>query len=39
MLIIKVKEWIVAAKLEKSYTKNEILTLYLNTSEFGSNAF
>ena len=39
MLIIKTKEWIVAAKLEKSYTKEEILTLYLNTSEFGSNAF
>jgi penicillin-binding protein 1A len=39
MLIIKTKEWIVAAKLERSYTKNEILTLYLNTSEFGSNAY
>ncbi|MCH7409550.1 transglycosylase domain-containing protein [Belliella sp. DSM 111904] len=39
MLIIKTKEWIVAAKLEKAYTKNEILTLYLNTSEFGSNAY
>jgi penicillin-binding protein 1A len=39
MLIIKTKEWIVATKLEKSYTKNEILTLYLNTSEFGSNAY
>jgi penicillin-binding protein 1A len=39
MLIIKSKEWIVAAKLEKAYTKDEILTLYLNTSEFGSNAY
>ncbi|WP_051315292.1 penicillin-binding protein 1A [Algoriphagus terrigena] len=39
MLIIKTKEWIVATQLEKSYTKNEILTLYLNTSEFGSNAY
>lgn len=39
MLIIKTKEWIVATRLEKSYTKNEILTLYLNTSEFGSNAY
>jgi penicillin-binding protein 1A len=39
MLIIKTKEWIVATKLEKSYTKEEILTLYLNTSEFGSNAY
>ncbi|MBS9524217.1 transglycosylase domain-containing protein [Litoribacter ruber] len=39
MLIIKTKEWIVATKLERSYTKNEILTLYLNTSEYGSNAY
>jgi penicillin-binding protein 1A len=39
MLVIKTKEWIVAAKLEKAYTKDEILTLYLNTSEFGSNAY
>ncbi len=39
MLIIKTKEWIVATQLEKSYTKNEILTLYLNTSDFGSNAY
>jgi|TARA_R100000365_G_C2748360_1_gene79707 penicillin-binding protein 1A len=39
MLIIKTKEWIVATQLEKAYTKNEILTMYLNTSEFGSNAY
>lgn len=39
MLIIKTKEWIVATQLEKAYTKNEILTLYLNTSDYGSNAF
>lgn len=39
MLIIKTKEWIVATQLERAYTKNEILTLYLNTSDFGSNAF
>ena len=39
MLIVKTKEWIVATQLERSYTKNEILTLYLDTSEFGSNAF
>jgi penicillin-binding protein 1A len=32
MLIIKTKEWIVATQLERAYTKNEILTLYLNTS-------
>lgn len=39
MLIIKTKEWIVATRLERAYTKNEILTMYLNTSEFGSNAY
>jgi len=39
MLIIKTKEWIVATQLEKNYTKNEILSMYLNTSEFGSNAY
>ncbi len=39
MLIIKTKEWIVATQLERAYTKNEILTLYLNTSEYGSNAY
>ncbi|MBQ6727120.1 MAG: transglycosylase domain-containing protein [Bacteroidales bacterium] len=35
----KFKEWIVAAKLEHNYSKSEILTMYLNTVDFGSNAF
>ncbi|MDR2510907.1 MAG: transglycosylase domain-containing protein [Bacteroidales bacterium] len=35
----KFKEWIIAVKLEYSYTKEEILTMYLNTNEYGSNAF
>ncbi|MBR4197787.1 MAG: penicillin-binding protein [Bacteroidales bacterium] len=35
----KFKEWIVAAKLEHNYSKNEIITMYLNTVDFGSNAF
>ena len=39
MLIVKTKEWIVATQLERAYTKNEILTLYLDTSTYGSNAF
>jgi len=39
MLINKTKEWITAVKLERSYTKREILTMYLNTVDFGSNAF
>lgn len=38
-LIIKTKEWIMAVKLERSYSKKEILTMYLNTVDFGSNAF
>lgn len=39
MLIIKVKEWIVAYELERNYTKQEILAMYLNTVDFGSNAY
>ncbi len=38
-VIQKVQEWIIAVKLERSYTKEEILAMYLNTVEFGSNAF
>ncbi|MDN4166145.1 transglycosylase domain-containing protein [Cytophagales bacterium LB-30] len=39
MVIIKTKEWIVAVQLEKSYTKKELLAMYLNTADFGSNAY
>ena len=39
MPIIKTKEWIMAVKLERAYSKPEILTMYLNTVDFGSNAF
>ena len=39
MAIMKAKEWNTAYKLENLYTKKEILTLYLNTVDFGSNAF
>ena len=35
----KFKEWITALKLEYNYTKEEIAAMYLNTVEFGSNAF
>jgi penicillin-binding protein 1A len=32
----KVKEWIVAVKLERNFTKEEILTLYLNRAPWGN---
>lgn len=38
-LIIKTKEWIMATRLERTFTKEEILTMYLNTVDFGSNSF
>jgi penicillin-binding protein 1A len=37
--IQKLKEAIIAIKLEKNFTKEEILTLYLNTVAFGDNVF
>jgi len=39
MVGIKLKEWITAVKLERNYTKDEIVTMYLNQIFFGSNAF
>lgn len=39
MLIMKSKEWITAYKLEWYFNKEEILTMYANTVDFGSNAF
>lgn len=39
MLIMKSKEWITAVKLEMFFDKKEILTMYANTVDFGSNAF
>lgn len=38
-MIQKLKECIIAVKLERNFTKDEILTLYLNTVEFGDNVF
>ncbi len=35
----KLKELIVAVKLERNYTKEEIITMYLNTVDFGNNSF
>lgn len=39
LLVMKAKEWIVAIKLEIIFNKEEILTMYLNTVDFGSNSF
>ncbi len=39
LVLSKFKEWITALKLEYNYTKEEIAAMYLNTVEYGSNAF
>ena len=39
MLVTKLSEWVTAVKLEHTYSKQEILTMYFNTVDFGSNAF
>lgn len=39
LVMRKFKEWIIAVRLEKCYTKDEILTMYLNTVEFSSNSY
>lgn len=39
ILVVKSKEWIIATKLETVYSKKEILTMYANTVDFGSNAY
>lgn len=37
--IFKLKEWITAMKLESVYNKEQIITMYLNTVDFGYTAF
>ncbi len=39
MVWIKLKEWVTAVKLERCYTKNEIVTMYMNAVFFGSNSY
>ncbi|MCM1502148.1 MAG: transglycosylase domain-containing protein [Bacteroidales bacterium] len=39
MVWIKLKEWITAVKLERNYTKDEIMDMYMNAIFFGSNAY
>ncbi|MEY3821402.1 MAG: hypothetical protein RL337_1583 [Bacteroidota bacterium] len=38
-MIQKIKESLIAIKLERNFTKEEIITLYLNTVAFGDNVF
>ncbi|MFI5451015.1 transglycosylase domain-containing protein [Pedobacter sp. UC225_61] len=38
-IIQKFQEWVIAVKLERNYTKEEIITMYLNTVDFGNQAF
>ena len=35
----KFQEWVIAVKLERNYTKEEIITMYLNTVDFGNQAY
>ena len=37
--IRKIREWITALQIEKNFTKNEIIELYLNVSYFGRSAY
>ncbi len=39
MVWTKLKEWITAVKLERDYTKEEIVDMYLNSIFFGSGAY
>jgi len=37
-IVQKAKEWIIATRLERQYTKDEIIAMYLNTVDFVNNA-
>ncbi|MEA1786677.1 transglycosylase domain-containing protein [Arenibacter sp. GZD96] len=37
-IIQKIKEWVIATRLERQYTKEEILVMYMNIYDFGFNA-
>ncbi|MCK9302920.1 MAG: transglycosylase domain-containing protein [Bacteroidales bacterium] len=39
LVLVKLKEWVVAVKLEKNYSKEEIIAMYFNTVFFGNNAY
>jgi len=37
-IIQKIKEWVIATRLERQYTKEEIIAQYFNIYDFGNNA-
>lgn len=39
LIITKLKEWVVAARLERNYSKNEIISMYFNTVPFGGQIY
>ncbi len=39
LVLTKFKEWITAVRLERDYTKDEIIAMYLNSIFFGSGAY
>ncbi len=39
LVLMKFKEWVLASKLERRFTKKEILMLYFNTVSFGNNSY
>ncbi len=38
VFVQKIREWVIAARLERQYTKDEIITMYLNRFDFINNA-
>ncbi len=38
-IVYKTKEWLTAIRLERNFTKGDILTMYLNKVDYGNNAF
>jgi len=39
LVLRKLKEWVTATKLERNYSKEEIMAMYLNTVSYGHHAF
>ncbi|MCL2416851.1 MAG: transglycosylase domain-containing protein [Bacteroidales bacterium] len=39
LVMQKFREWVIAVRLERSYTKEEIIAMYFNTVDFGNNSF